>query len=386
MPLTEEEEFELLSLERDRAMQSGVAPAPSREQLQHQHNINREAEVAAQPSELNGIWIPGVATIPGKFGVRPKEVAEVPRLLGMFGGPPGAAIGEAVGQGLEMVGGVREKGNLPAVAAQAAIPEAVRLVGKAARPIAKGFYSSALKMSTKLKPEKRERILETALDEGRIPTTRSINKSVNRQREIEAEIDAKIATNPNAPIDTQAVASRVDEVAPRFEGMLPEADRAILKGAKEEFARVHPTMTATKAQAAKKASYKLLGEKAYGEQKTAAKEAEKALTRGVKEELEGYFPELKALNAKDGALFDLNRALAQAANRIGNRDVMGIGIPIKTEAFGAAGFLAGLMDAPGVKARLAIAIDKARHLQNANRKLTTGVTRTATMPSVWETE
>ncbi len=370
MQLTEEEEFELLSLERERAMRG-----KSREQLLHEHNLNREAEADTQHQQV---------------AVDAQTIAEVPRMVGMFGGPIGAAYGETKAQQIEQAGGAREDMDPLSIGAQAAIPEAVRLVGQAARPLAKGLYASALKLPTTMNLAKRERILETGLTEGRIATGRSIAKSKNAVVDIEREIDAKIATNPKAPIDSPAVASRVDQVAPRFETVNPEADRAILQGSKEEFVRNYPQLNATKAQDLKKKTYKVLGERAYGEQKTSAKEAEKALARGLKEELETHFPELKALNAKSGALIDLNKSLERAAARIQNRDIIGIGVPIKVSASdiltgsGKTGLIAGILDAPGVKTRIAVAIDRARALKNASRKLTSATVRAATLPSVYE--
>lgn len=348
----------------------------SREQLLHEHNINREAEAQAQF---------------GPIQAKAQAIAEVPRLLGMFGGPPGAAYGEAKAQQIEQAGGAREDINPLTIGAQAAIPGAIGLAGKLTRPIAKGLYASALKLPTTMKLAKRAQILETGLNEGRIATKGSILKSRGVVADIEKEIDAKIATNPNSPISSDRVASRVDEVAPRFETVNPEADRAILQQSKEEFVRNYPNLTAEKAQDIKKKTYKVLGERAYGEQKTSAKEAEKALARGLKEELEVPFPELKALNAHQGALIDLNKALERAAAWIQNRDIIGIGSPIKVGAsvvltgHGAAGLIAGILDAPGVKTRVAIAIDRARKLQAA-KGLAVGLTRLGTDPAVLENQ
>jgi len=91
------------------------------------------------------------------------------------------------------------------------------------------------------------------------------------------------------------------------------------------------------------------------------------MARGAKEEIVAQIPELAELNAKDSTLINLEKVLFKAVNRIENRDLIGIGVPIKLAAGATAGHLGsivgtiiGMADTPQIKARLAIAMYKAR--------------------------
>lgn len=368
MPLTPEQIEALDELERRGSLSPEQSSAfkelkrrnSSPEYLRHQHNLNRAAEADAQPTEV--------------MGLRPAEIAQVPRMVGMAGGVPGAMLGETVAQGIEMAGGEREKFSPLEVGAQAAIPLGLKGVGKAASYLAPRAYESALKLSTTMKPDKRARIIATGLEEGRVPTTRSIKKSVGKQKQLHKVIEGRLAQITDRSFDAEAAASRLDDpdVVQSIQSALPRSDQAALDGAKKEFLDVYgpeigPKPSLLQAHKMKQATYRKLGDPAYNQRlgaPTAATEkvAMKQLARGTKEELEekvkDIFPELRELNAKDGALFELNRALAQSANRIGNRDIVGIGIPIKTMAAGPAGFIAGVLDTPRVKAALAVALAK----------------------------
>ena len=91
--------------------------------------------------------------------------------------------------------------------------------------------------------------------------------------------------------------------------------------------------------------------------------------------MEEIVPEIKGLNKKYGPMKDLEESLGKAiSQRIINRDIMGIGLPIKAVAgsgagaamaggMGAAvgtgvGLVLGIIDTPTVKAALAIMIDR----------------------------
>lgn len=122
------------------------------------------------------------------------------------------------------------------------------------------------------------------------------------------------------------------------------------------------------AQALKQGTYQQLKGRAYGELKSATIESQKALARGIKEELEAQFPEIKGMNAQESKLIGLDGALEKALNRIGNRQLVGIGTPIVMGAVGSAagggpGIVAGMVkaivDDPLVKSKLAIALSRA---------------------------
>ena len=90
--------------------------------------------------------------------------------------------------------------------------------------------------------------------------------------------------------------------------------------------------------------------------------------------LEDIIPEIKQLNKNEGALIELWNALESKANRITNRDLIGIGMPVKMgtgagvgymfagETGGKIGtklgFLLGVFDTPQVKSKIALVLSK----------------------------
>ncbi len=212
-------------------------------------------------------------------------------------------------------------------------------------------------------------------------------------KKTQAVIDSR--TRQGATVDPNAVASRLDQI--NTSQVLPEKDITTINKAKEAFlarkgaqqaqapqptglldAQGNPVMTPGAparpaqpvpldvAQAEKQGTYRQNAAK-YGEMSQAQIEAEKALARGYKEELEAQAPELKLLNEKEGRFLDLQPALERAVRRAGNQDVASL----KDIAAGAAGGLAAgpagaalgltarVFDYPGLKSKLAIAINKA---------------------------
>jgi hypothetical protein len=120
--------------------------------------------------------------------------------------------------------------------------------------------------------------------------------------------------------------------------------------------------------------------------------ARKSIARTAKEELEGIIPEIKQLNAREGALIELRDTLETSTNRLTNRDLLGIGLPIKTIAgaavggteagiAGAASGLAlGLLDLAPVKGKLAIVLNRLKE-----KGITIKPTQTALRLGLFET-
>ena len=93
-----------------------------------------------------------------------------------------------------------------------------------------------------------------------------------------------------------------------------------------------------------------------------------AVARSAKEALEEIIPQIKQLNATEGALIDLQTHIERASARITNRDLLGIGMPIKGTMGGVvggypgatAGLALGLLDTPIVKSKIAIVLNRLR--------------------------
>lgn len=269
--------------------------------------------------------------------------------------------------------------------------------------LARAMYQRALKPSTVMGETARQKIINTALKEG-IPVSKGgAEKLWNKVNALNEQIFGGIgeAAQKGLTVNPQEVSKTAEPLIDRFAMQVnPESDVNSVKSAIKEFLSQHvqPTgETVSKlipygesgtqfadvpvvgprpipvdaAQAIKQGTYRALGDKAYGELKGASIEAQKALARGLKEGIVGAlkndFPELNALNAREGALLDLSDALEKAVGRIGNRDVIGIGTPLlasgahaigaSNPAVAAAG-LSKFLVTPQVMSRLAIAIAK----------------------------
>ena len=231
-------------------------------------------------------------------------------------------------------------------------------------------YQSALKPSTTLSEGERADITNTGLREG-IPVSKAgVQKIGDLIDNLNQQIKATIATDPNRPISTRAAASTLPAVKAKFATQVnPESDMAAVDASRAEFLKNNPnSLTAADAQAMKQGTYRALGDKAYGEVKSASIESQKALARGLKDELGNAFPELSKLNVAEGKLFDLQPVLEKAVARIGNHQLVGIGTPVVTGAAkaltgsskiaAAAGIMKAVLDNPLVKSKLAISLWK----------------------------
>jgi hypothetical protein len=322
----------------------------------------------------------------GELGVRAKnELANKDYVRGLTHaveylmpglGPNLAQAGDQLQKG-DIAGGVgRTLGA--AIPIAAASPEiragAVNAAKTAISPITKQapeLYQSALKPSTTLPLSKKAAIVDTGL-QNEVPVTaggaRKLQLLIN---DLSDKVKATIDADPMRPINKYAVASRLADTAQKFQTQVtPEADLAAVSDTGNEFLRNQPAqIPAAQAQAMKSGTYQQLGNKAYGELKSASIESQKALARGLKEEIAKQFPELSDLNAKEGSLLDLQPVLEKAVQRIGNHQLMGIGTPLVGTAAKAVTGSSGegaasavikfVLDNPSVKSRLAIQLSKA---------------------------
>jgi hypothetical protein len=282
-----------------------------------------------------------------------------------------------------------------------AIPVAkgvAKAAGKAVphRLTPEGMYQSSLRPGlSKRNIPKIEKEVKTGLREAVPVSRKGLAKTDATIDAINDEISGKIAGKSEQlgpVIDPADVAARVEQKRPTFADQVnPDADLAALGKSKAQFldkhtekipyTKVEPSLegsgyadlgqgvikqkkplTLSEAQAEKQGTYRQLKDKAYGELKSADIEAQKALARGLKEEIARRVPELDALNAREGALIELQTELERMVAREGNKNILGL-VPA-TMAHNPYGFLATLlMDNPWVKSRVAIALDRARKVR-----------------------
>jgi hypothetical protein len=233
-----------------------------------------------------------------------------------------------------------------------------------------------LKPSTTLSQDERAAVVKTGL-ENEIPVSKQGLKDIGTAIEnINQKVKDTISADPNRPIDPNAVATRADAAKAKFANQVnAQGDLNAIDASKQQFLSEQggtaqtpaPAMGAAKAQAMKQGTYRVLAGK-FGEQGSAAVEAQKALARGLKEEIATQFPELSNLNANESKLLDLQPVLERAVNRTANHQLLGIGTPIAASTgtvitgSGGAGAVVGalkmVLDNPMVKSKLAIALSK----------------------------
>lgn len=287
---------------------------------------------------------------------------------------PSRFIGNAIGQ----AGTGAIIGEGAGAAANAGAPKIIPVAGKIALlgKTPEGAYESALKPSTTLSAADRAAVVKTGLDQG-IPVSKGgLEKLTDRIDTLNQAIKDEIAQDPNRPIDPNSVASRADTAKAKFAKQVNAGgDLTAIDASKRQFLSEQgavngnpaPPMNAIDAQEMKQGTYRVLSGK-FGEQGSASVEAQKALARGLKEEIATQFPEIGKLNDDESRLLNLQPVLERAVNRISNHQAIGIGTPVAGAAAKAvtgsggvgvvASVLKGVLDNPGVKSRLAIAISK----------------------------
>lgn len=238
------------------------------------------------------------------------------------------------------------------------------------------LYRSGAKFSTVLTQAQREKLAKTALDNEIMPTVKGLDnlreKIDGLNATITEMIDQSTQTGQRIPIDrlfkefddlkTKMLATsgepiKSEKAFDRIMGQITEAN--------EKLGRTD--LSPAEAQKMKQRIYKELDTQ-YSKMTTrpASVDAQMAVARAAKESLEDILPEIKQLNANEGALLELNKALQRSANRISNRDIMGIGVPIKGSLGGiaggtggaAAGLALGILDTPIVKSKIAIVLNR----------------------------
>lgn len=286
----------------------------------------------------------------------------------LAGGPLGAAMGGAAGSGYRAL--AEHAGELPSALADiarnwreapamlkgaaqgaasgkleaakdAAIQGAATVVGNAAVQgaghLASGLMQSALKPGLKstLAAVKRGAVppvVQTLLKEGVNVTPGGIAKLNAIIGSTNDDITRALGSLPQTPsIAPLSVAGRLSPLAQKAAQQVnPADDLATISTAGQEFLDAHgaQNLTVQGAQEMKKATYRALGEKSYGELKGTAIESQKALVRGLKEEIEREATaagiDIAALNATEGAAITARDAIAKRVAQVGNRDPAGL--------------------------------------------------------------
>jgi len=239
------------------------------------------------------------------------------------------------------------------------------------------LYKSGVKISSNLPKKTRDTLTRLALDEEIMPNISGLNMIRDKIDTINAEITTKIETATASgnmiPVDDLFV--HFDELKAKYSlSGTPVSNWKKIDKVKSEILKANETLerrtlTPAEAQKLKQRIYKeTAGYYASIKESPASIQAQQTVARTAKEALETIYPEIKELNAYEGSLIELHTEIEKAAERILNRDLIGIHVPLKgglgallgAKVGAVLGISLGLLDTPSVKAKIALVTHRLR--------------------------
>lgn len=326
MALSEQEEFELLSLEREKSRAGSVTsskpfiPSGSKPQMGAMDVLKDFGGLMRDKAHL---------AIPLPMRILDATVKEGGKQLDKAAYNAGGAVTDFTGS--------PEAGFATNVAVQA-VPTVLGGMATSAAAAPKFEALAQRLMQSAIKPSRYDqrtgaaaKAIGTMLDEG-------INVSAGGMQKLRAEIDrlneaikVKLADHPGT-IAPRDVVKTLDELTVRFKNQVnPQSDVAAIRKAADEFLN-HPALTeigeltVPVAQAMKQGTYRALGNKSYGELKGAEIEAQKALARGLKDEIAQAAPGIAGLNAAESRLLNALKVVEPRVQMSANKNPVGLGL------------------------------------------------------------
>ena len=210
------------------------------------------------------------------------------------------------------------------------------IVEAAKRTIPEKLMQSALKPTIKqLETGQANTAIQTLLKEDVNPTlTKTIfGKGIDT---LQAKVDTlnsqivDIIKSSKKTVNKSEVVAYLDDLEKNaLNNALPAGDLAAIQAARQEFLS-HPLLKNMEeipvqlAQKLKTGTYKSLGEKAYGELKSATVESGKTLARGLKDLIGKAEPGVLGLNKESQALYDTLDVAERRALMEANKDIAGL--------------------------------------------------------------
>lgn len=219
-----------------------------------------------------------------------------------------------------------------------------------AAPVSRWLMQSAVKPQVAhLESGEAPRAITTMLEENLGPTQAGMTKGAKLARALDAKVEAQIAPSTET-VNVRDVAKRLrDLLSKKVEQVNPQSDIAAINQSYGEFLN-HPSIQAPQtgtedisvqlAHRLKKGTYRSLGEKAYGEEKTISTEAQKQLARGLREEVAAAVPGVQPLLQREGNLMNVEKVAGRRAAMEANKNPMGLAALRMDDPLSAATFLA----------------------------------------------
>ena len=290
-------------------------------------------------------------------------------LTGVGAGLKFAKLGK-FGEAVSKVGASLEPMTGVGKIAKGAVKKGLMTAYRAKSPA--DIYQSAVKFSTTLNEVERLKLADTALKSGIMPTYEGLQKAWGKVNDLNTKITDLIdkAQETGKKITVKGLFKEFDdlELKALSDSSLPIDAAEAIEKVKYQITEANnlidrKALTPKEAQRLKQKTYKEL-EQYYKKnlETPPTAEARKSVARQARLFLEEVIPEIKQLNRAEGDYLALINALDRPVSRISNRDLFGIGVPIKATAGGAlggkvgaaVGTAFGVLDNPKVKARLAI--------------------------------
>jgi hypothetical protein len=292
---------------------------------------------------------------------------------------PVGALGDVAG--LTGVGGAAK---IPGMARVASAIEPLSIASKAPRALAnkvdpQKLYQSAVKFSTTMDSGKRKAAIQTALDQGLMPTAKGVEKLEGSLAELNSGLNKVIAESVNSGerINTKEVFRYINDLRKTKGGTRIEADKDLAEIDKivsgfEERMIDQDFMTPAELQDFKVDAYDKINWDVRNKTGTPVKEDTfKTMARASKDAMEAAVPETHGLNAQLGDLYNLRDPLTKAQKRLDNRNLISINTPMNIGGGGLIGQLFGSVEAgtiggmvvsvlsnPKAKAKIAIGLNK----------------------------
>jgi hypothetical protein len=212
--------------------------------------------------------------------------------------------------------------------ANALLNKSEDLVYSALKPTQSAYKSGAAKDAV-------DTILNT---KGLYPSKGGIEKLDLMISDLNDQISSKIGSSTEK-VELQGVVDKLNGLKDKFLYQVNnEADKAAIDSSRKQFLTHELFQKTTEegapyttteipvqlAQKMKQATYRSLGDKAYGEIGGAARESQKALARGLKEGVASKVENINELNAAEGKLINAQDVIERAANRHSNKEMGGL--------------------------------------------------------------
>lgn len=282
-------------------------------------------------------------------------------LMGGAGLAPKAAT---IGRSLEPVTATARTAK---AVARAATPE-----GRAA-----SMYETATKMAPRsLTREQRKAMIQTALDEGVMPTSKGVDRIKDRVGSLNEELASyiKAATDAGVEVPLTEVMRHLGDYQKQLRvGNIDEAKelQAVNRYADEFYKRRwetgRMTMTPEELQEFKVKTYDKINFNAKRlSGKQVKEEFRKTMARGAKDTIQDIIPEAQGINQQLSDLYELLPELQNVANRLDNNNVVSLrdigNVAAGSVAGGPGGAVAGsvlsVLQSPKAQARMALALHK----------------------------